>query len=73
LTHPNPLFAQSVCQGLREGFWPWASTTQPGYPSTNDKSKPIPKEPMKANFLRNQRNDELAKNRFSSSFGKTLL
>lgn len=25
-THPNQPFVNSVCQGLRESFWPWADT-----------------------------------------------
>ena len=36
--HPNPLFVKSVCDGLREGFWPWADTSKDGYPITHDKS-----------------------------------
>ena len=49
--HPNPLFVELVCQGLREDFWPWASTVHPGYPITNDESKPTPVKTRKAEFL----------------------
>jgi hypothetical protein len=71
--HPNRPFVESVCQGLREGFWPWASTTQPGYPDINDESVTGPVEAGKAKFLQSQKTVELAKNRFSPSFGKDLL
>ncbi|KIJ38470.1 hypothetical protein M422DRAFT_124319, partial [Sphaerobolus stellatus SS14] len=37
-THPNQPSAKSVCRGLREGFWPWASTAGKEYPITWDKS-----------------------------------
>ncbi|TFY74939.1 hypothetical protein EWM64_g9073, partial [Hericium alpestre] len=36
--HPNVPFVESVCSGLREGFWPSAITDRPGYPSTWDNS-----------------------------------
>jgi hypothetical protein len=36
--HPNPAFVNSVCLGLREGFWPWADTLRDGYPSMHDES-----------------------------------
>ncbi|KAF8235287.1 hypothetical protein L208DRAFT_1105112, partial [Tricholoma matsutake] len=25
-SHPNWLLVVSICQGLQEGFWPWAKT-----------------------------------------------
>jgi hypothetical protein len=59
--------------GLREGFWPWATTTQANYPSINDQSQPTPTDPNKASFLRGQLEIELGKGRFSPSFGKDLL
>lgn len=73
ISHPNQPFVKSVIQGLRDGFWPWAMTNQPGYPITNDESNPTPKEIKKADFLRNQLSTELAKDRFSPSFGNQLL
>ena len=73
VNHPNQPFVASICQGLREGFWPWASTGQPAYPETNDESKVGPVDDKKANFLRTQKSVELAKGRFSHSFGKDLL
>jgi hypothetical protein len=40
--HPNLSFVKSVCQGLREGFWPWADTQTGVYPTTWDIPSPIP-------------------------------
>jgi hypothetical protein len=36
VSHPNRPFVESVCRGLREGFWPWANTHHGEYPSTVD-------------------------------------
>ena len=72
-SHPNQPFVKSVCKGLREGFWPWAETPLPGYPITNDESKPTPIDPKKAEFLRTQRDTELSKGRFSPPFTHDLL
>ena len=49
-THPNCPFVESVCRGLREGFWPWAKTPCPSYPSTNDESKGPPSDVKRAEF-----------------------
>ena len=72
-THPNQAFVKSVCNGLRKGFWPWATVPFPGYPSTNDESKPTPLDSKKADFLRAQRDVEVAKNRFSPPLKQGLL
>ena len=64
-THPNQPFVKLVCNGFREGFWPWAETPKPGYPTTNDESKQAPDDVKKAEFLRAQRDIELAKECFS--------
>ena len=72
-THPNQVFVHSVCQGLREGFWPWASTQKPGYPVINDEAKPAPVDERKADFLRSQQDIEITKGRFSALFGHDLL
>lgn len=63
-THPNVTFVASVCKGLREGFWPWASTAKPGYPLINDESKPPPADEDRAKFLREQRDVEVEKGHF---------
>jgi hypothetical protein len=72
-SHPNPLFVDSVCTGLRSGFWPWATTLRDGYPSTYDGARPTPADPKKAAFIRDQRDVEIAKGRFSLPFGPDLL
>jgi hypothetical protein len=71
--HPNQLLVQSVCRGLREGFWPWADTLKPGYPTTHDTSISMPEKDSDADFLRPQRDIEVEKNRFSAPFGPDLL
>jgi hypothetical protein len=72
-SHPNRAFVNSVCRGLREGFWPWARTPCPGYPISNDESKPPPSDAKRAEFLRAQRDLEVAEGRFSTSFKHELL
>jgi hypothetical protein len=72
VSHPNSQFVSLVCQGLREGFWPWATTQQPGYPETLDNSKPTPVETWKANFLCSQMLHKLSMDCFSPSFRKVL-
>jgi hypothetical protein len=71
--HPNQLFVQSVCKGLREGFWPWADTLKLGYPTTHDASVPMPEKDSDSSFLRSQRDIEVGKERFSNPFGPDLL
>ena len=71
--HPNLPFVESVCAGLRRGFWPWADTQREGYPSIYDGARPTPLDEKKAAFLRNQRDVEIEKGRFSTSFGTDLL
>jgi hypothetical protein len=39
-SHPNRPFIDSVLEGLKNGFWPWASTIREGYPIIHDESKP---------------------------------
>ena len=72
-SHPNRPFVASVCRGLREGFWPWADTHSGEYPDTLDLSYPQTDDPKEAEFLRDQRDHEIFKGRFSEAFGKDLL
>ena len=72
-THPNQPFVRSICEGLREGFWPWADTTKPDYPAINDQAQSTPADKGKAQFLKDQLEVELTKGRFSPSFGTDLL
>ena len=71
--HPNPLFVKSVCDGLREGFWPWADTSKDGYPITHDESRPMPSNEEHAAFIRAQCLKEREKGYYSRSFGTDLL
>lgn len=71
--HPNPAFVASVCKGLREGFWPFADTRIGKYPEKHDGSHGMPRDPAAAKFMRDQRDIEIDKGRFSKSFGRDLL
>jgi hypothetical protein len=51
IMHPNRLFVDSVCRGLREGFWPWADTHYDTYPSVVDKSLEMPQKKEEVKFL----------------------
>jgi len=73
-THPNHLFVDSVCCGLREGFWPaGADTYIRVYPDTHNDSLSTPSDLCKAAFLQEQCDTEIKKGRFSSAFGTMLL
>lgn len=50
-THPNCPFVESVCKGLREGFWPWANTHHQEYSSTVDEALVMPDDRPEADFL----------------------
>ncbi len=51
-SHPNQPFVKSVCEGLREGFWPWADTQKDGYPDSHREDIGPPLDSDKAAFLR---------------------
>ncbi|KAF9455248.1 hypothetical protein BDZ94DRAFT_1139344, partial [Collybia nuda] len=73
VNHPNPEFVQSVCDGLRYGFWPWAEfPVDDLFPTTWDESRRT-RDLTEAAFLESQRDKEIAAGRFSESFGKDLL
>ncbi|KIJ37984.1 hypothetical protein M422DRAFT_259370 [Sphaerobolus stellatus SS14] len=72
-THPNQLFVQSICRGLREGFWPWATTAGTAYPITWDNSHQPILDPRHQDFLRHQRDEEISLGQYSETFGKELL
>jgi hypothetical protein len=72
-THPNRPFVESVCKGLREGFWPWANTQHGTYPHIVDESLGMPQKKEEVDFLRAQRDHERSKGRFSGPFGRDLL
>jgi hypothetical protein len=72
-SHSNRPFVDSVCTSLCEGFWPWAHTQKDSYPVTWDHSYRPPKTEAEAEFLRAQKDIEVAAGRYSESFGKALL
>ncbi|KIJ43077.1 hypothetical protein M422DRAFT_170302 [Sphaerobolus stellatus SS14] len=70
-SHPNQPFVSSVCRGLREGFWPHA-IIPPELPESVDFSlRPQSEEAM--TFIHEQRDKEIALDRFSPAFGPNLL
>jgi hypothetical protein len=71
-SHPNRPFVDSVCRGLREGFWPWADTSNPKLPQTWDCSQRELKN-NQISFVQKQIEVEHAAQRYSSSFGSQLL
>ncbi|PBK94094.1 DNA/RNA polymerase [Armillaria gallica] len=72
-SHPNQELVSSVCVGLEAGFWPWADTNNPGYPTTNDNSFRPLRDHSHVDFIRSQRDTEIDLGRFSHSFGSDLL
>jgi hypothetical protein len=71
--HPNRPLIDSVCQGFRQGFWPWAQTDQPGYPTTWDNADRVISNPTHQQFLREQQDTEIALEQYSPTFGRQLL
>jgi hypothetical protein len=71
--HPNCPFVESILEGLRCGFWPWANTRREGYPTTHDESRLLLLSPKKESFLNNQIQHERSLGRMSESFRTTLL
>lgn len=73
LDHPNQPFVRSVCHALREGFWPWADTSDDTYPSVNDNSShTCSKTDVQLQFIENQMQEEIRLGRVSESFGTEL-
>jgi hypothetical protein len=71
-SHPNQPFVMSVLRGLREGFWPWASTVDSGRPSVVDNSPREVKDSAHLSFMREQRDEEIHLGRFSEAFDALL-
>ncbi|PIL35153.1 hypothetical protein GSI_02942 [Ganoderma sinense ZZ0214-1] len=71
--HPNPAFIASVVKGLREGFWPFADGRPDQYPDTWDEARPPLIDEHARQFLRDQRDEEIALGRYSPAFGSDLL
>lgn len=49
--HPNQPFVKSVCDGLKDSFWPWADMDQKGFPCINDQTQSPPKMEEMRQFL----------------------
>jgi len=75
--HPNQPFVKSVVRSLKNGFWPFANTSDPTFPTTYDGSRQrqstTRKDSDKAKFIRQQRDEEVELGRWSEPFGKKLL
>ena len=71
--HPNQPFVQSVCQGLREGFWPFADTHYGEWPTTWDFSQQPVKSQSERDFISSQIEKEVSVGRYSPAFGPDLL
>lgn len=71
--HPNQPFVESVCRALRQGFWPWADTSDESYPSINDNSAyTCAKTDEQEQFISDQIREEIRLGRVSESFGTDL-
>lgn len=72
--HPNQPYVKSVVRALKNGFWPWADTSDNPLPTTYDGSRlgqPIT-DKGKADFVQQQRDEEIALERWSKPFGEKL-
>ncbi|KIY48014.1 hypothetical protein FISHEDRAFT_44120, partial [Fistulina hepatica ATCC 64428] len=75
-THPNRDLVDSVVHSLQNGFWPWADSSENrDYPETYDNAegREILTDPAHFSFAKQQIAAEVEKERFSSSFGPSLL
>ncbi|TDL27792.1 hypothetical protein BD410DRAFT_691137, partial [Rickenella mellea] len=70
--HPNTALVKSVCRGLREGFWPWA-TIPPEYPITHDIAQDLFNDPDEAKFFTEKIAEERSLGRISQPFGTELM
>ena len=72
-SHPNQALAHSITLGFHQGFWPYAITENVPCPSIVDNSSCVIKDPVHAQFIREQRDYEIRLGHFSPSFGPDLL
>jgi hypothetical protein len=73
INHPNQAYVNSVCRGLRHGFWPWATHDDPNLWKTHDNSHRPINQAEHMDFVRDQRDEEIKLGRWSPSFGSELL
>ncbi|KAI0784799.1 hypothetical protein C8Q75DRAFT_723707 [Abortiporus biennis] len=71
--HPNRPLVESVCQGLQEGFWPFAETDFNEYPLTWDEHLSSDLTPDVLRFLSDYAREEEEAGRYSQPFGHYLL
>jgi hypothetical protein len=72
--HPNQPYVKSVFRALKDGFWSYADTKNTTLPTTYDGSRqrqPITNKD-KADFIRQQCNEEVKLERWSKPFNKLL-
>ena len=74
--HPNTELVQSVCQGLRTGFWPFANTEKPEFLPQGSVMCPqglpvLDNESL--TFLKSQHDAEVSLSQYSQAFGPKLL
>ena len=68
-THPNRPLVDSVCKGLRVGFWPWVKTSGSDEPSIVDNARLQKiRSPEHLHFMKDQRDEEIRLGRFSDAF-----
>ena len=71
--HPNRLLVESVDEGLKHGFWPWAVTKNSAAPSIIDNARLQKiRDLAYLCFINEQRDEEINLGRFSCSFGALL-
>ncbi|KAF8813432.1 hypothetical protein BYT27DRAFT_7084856 [Phlegmacium glaucopus] len=73
VTHPNQPFVDSICEGLVNGFWPWAVTHTSDAPVIVDNATlQRVKDPVDLAFMREQRDEEIVLGCFSEVFPSLL-
>ena len=73
MTHLNRPLVESICEGLRTGFWPWVVTKYSDVPPIVDNACLYKlRDPEHLCFMEVQRDEEIKLGRFSGAFD-TLL
>jgi Reverse transcriptase-like len=71
--HPNKSYVNSVCRGLRQGFWPLADGNNPDIWVTYDNSRRPIHQSDRMQFVREHGDEDVMLERWSPSFGSSLL
>jgi hypothetical protein len=72
-SHPNRPLITLICRGFRLGFWPWVTTAGVECPVIVINSEQMLKDLTHVDFVRLQRDTEVALEHFSPVFGPDLL